>query len=134
MIPYWYVPAWYRDRTGGLLLIVFISIDAQYEGKVLCVVAGCLSVFVGGGHYCCCRYVSLTVCAKVSTIFVCFCFIFQVTVIFFFVLVVCFFYLCRVCQDFECSGRPFVIQSDAASRKRPFSTGFFSTGFLWSLY
>ena len=41
MIPYWYVPAWYRDRTGGLLLIVFISIDAQYEGKVLCVVAGC---------------------------------------------------------------------------------------------
>ena len=52
----------------------------------------CLSVFVGGG---CCRYVSLTVCAKVSTIFVCFCFIFQVTVIFLFVLVG--YDMCDIC-------------------------------------
>ena len=28
--------------------------------------------------------------------------------------------------------RPFLMQSDSASRKRPFSTDFFSIGFFWS--
>ena len=30
--------------------------------------------------------------------------------------------------------RPFLMQSDSASRKRPFSTGLFSTGFFWSFF